>query len=102
MLGAYVFLLMSAIPFLIPCYQILCRPIEILRRLANISTVYISLIQLLWTVGYMLEIYIHTDFYSHILYYIALCLTIYIMYKSQIKIGVWLVINMIISLTVSI
>ena len=102
MLSLFIIILWLLAPFIIPCYLFLREPRNMLKEIVSISALHISVIQLLWAVGYMLEIYISIEVYSYILYYIALCWMISIMYRGPIKIGAWLAINVIVSLTVCI
>jgi len=61
----------------------------------------VSTVQVLWSVAYMLYLYLYDKSPSYILYIIAICLTILVIYKVIGKMVYWLLTNMILSPLIS-
>lgn len=61
----------------------------------------VSTVQVLWSVAYMLYLYLYDKSPSYILYIIAICLTTLVIYKVIGKMVYWLLTNMILSPLIS-
>ena len=56
----------------------------------------ISILQVIWTVAYMLSLYLYDKSISRLLYMIAGCLTVLVIYKKIGNISYWLISNLMI------
>lgn len=57
----------------------------------------VSIVQVIWIVAYMVSLYLYDNFISRVLYIIAGCFTVLVIYKGTGKLGYWILTNLMLS-----